>query len=337
MGNTLSKNAKIIIEASCHLKAGETLAILTDRNEFRMACSRALEEAALELGASPVIMDISAFRKASDGIAKADYAKKLSKPIKAAVKTADAVLLLWSSWSSCGYGRLLGEPDASDRVLSGKQRRLELFTQGMDTWNISMEDIVSLWRRTEDLARELATAGEIHITTPAGTDFRCPLGDGAEPVALLGYVPLYGEATLVPAAGAGEGVYVVDSGSWIGENPVRFTVREGRIVAIEGRDKEKVDWLKRRIAASSPPETNIDEIAVVTTHLAESDLHWGKGHRHGTAHIALGNNQDRLRQIHGTLHIDGDMTLPTVEINGTIVMKNGIFQDGAIEMKSGRR
>jgi len=325
--NKLLKNAVIIIETSCQLKPKESILILTDRDKFRMTCAYALEQAALELGALPVIMDISTFRRATEGKPKKDFSVLAIEPIKKAVESADVTLLIWSSWSTCGFGRLVGDPAANDLALSGQWRWFELMTKDMDKWDITKEDVIAVQKRTKWITRKFATATEIYITTPAGTDFKCTLGPKATCIALLYYVPLYAEATIVPAAGSGEGVYVIDGGGI--EKPIHVTVKAGRMIGIGGENAEKVAWIKDLIAKSMPSEANIDEVAIITTHIPENDISWGD-RKYGTAHIALGNSRKDKNQIHGSLHIDGHMKSPSVSIDGIQVMKDGVFIDPAI-------
>jgi hypothetical protein len=321
MGDRLHQNARIVLEASCLAKEKESIVILTDREEFRYACARALEQAALELGAVPVILDITAFRRSS--------ALALG-PIRAALESADIAVLLWSSWSSSGYGRLVGDPDAADTALSAKRRWLELTTPGMDQWDITKEDVLAVRRRTQRLAARLAKAKSIRMTTPAGTDFSCFLDTDTNRMQILGYIPLYAEVATIPPEGSGEGVYVVDGGAETGGEPTRFSVKAGHVESIQG-NPERVAYYQTRISRSDPPVANIDEVSVVTTHLAASDAFWGSGHHHGTVHIALGNNRDRRTQLHGSLHIDGHLLSPTVRVDGQVVMENGVFLDALVK------
>ncbi|MFC1509787.1 hypothetical protein ACFL60_08925 [Candidatus Omnitrophota bacterium] len=80
---------------------------------------------------------------------------------------------------------------------------------------------------------------------------------------------------------------------------------------------------------NKPPADMIDEVGILTTTLLENDrYYWSDGtHHHDRTHIALGNNVRRDIVVDGPKHMDGEVSKPTISIDGLVIMKDGIFQD----------
>jgi hypothetical protein len=329
MENRFLKNARIVLEVSCLAKAGESVLILTDSNERRLACARALEAAAVELGVIPVIMDVSAYSRLMAG--KPRHGPLGVKPIKVAVESADIVIRAGGP----DFTILVGDPDIHDKFLTAQQRRMHLQTKNMETWEITPEDVAAIRRRTMWLLERLRSVKQVRVTSPAGTDFSFGLGPPAKWLPILGIVPLYGEVAITPQQGSESGVYVVDGPTQRGVRPVaetdrtplRIEVKAGRIQDMSG-DAEQIGRLKTFIANGNPPFAVIDEVGIVTTRIEANDAYWGDGtHRHDTLHIALGNNLKRDTMVHGQLHMDGEVLYPTVRLDGQVIVENGVFLD----------
>lgn len=342
------KNARITLEVACLAKPGESLLILTDRNPERMACSRALEAAAVEVGLVPVIMDVSAYgslglhRDQSDSLA-GGMTSLIVKPVKNAVEAADIVIRI--PGMSLYYTSILGDPDADDRFLTAQQRRMQLQSTNMDKWEITAEEVATIRRRTIWLDDRLRSVKKIQVTSPAGTDITVGLKPGSIWYRILGIIPLYGEVSVIPQVGPEtEGVYVVDGSTQRGvrqpketdRTPLRFVVKDGRIQDMSG-DAEQLIRLKKLMADSGTSEVTIDEVGIVTTSIAANDAYWTSGrytngtHSHNTIHIALGNNVRRGEVVHGALHMDGDIRRPTVRLDDQIIIKDGIFVDSVLD------
>jgi leucyl aminopeptidase (aminopeptidase T) len=323
------KNARIVLEVSCLAKPGESVLILTDGDEKRLACARALEAAAVELGAIPVIMDVSAYARLV--AAKPRRVAGVAKPIKAAVESADIVIRAGGP----DFTILVGDPDIHDKFLTAQQRRVHLQTRNMESWEITPEEVAAIRRRTMWLLERLRSVKEVRVTSPAGTDFSFGLGPGAKWLPILGIVPLYGEVAITPQQGSESGVYVVDGPTQrgvrplaeTGRAPLRIKVKGGTIEDMSG-DAEQIGRLKAYIAGGNPPFAVIDEVGIVTTAIEANDAYWGDGtHRHDTLHIALGNNLKRDTLVHGQLHMDGEVRQPTVRLDGQVIVENGVFLD----------
>jgi leucyl aminopeptidase (aminopeptidase T) len=334
MGNWLLENARIVVEVSCRAKPDESVVILTSGKELAgrgWVYARALAAAALALGAVPTIVDIS------DLVSSRLYQRGgVLKPVESAIEAADIVILV----SDLRYSDLLGDPDAHDRALTAEQRRVYLQSNGMEEWQITPGEAAAIRKRTMWLRARLSTSREVHVSSPAGTDFRFGLGEGANWIPILGIVPLYGEVAVIPRQGSSSGVFVVDGPTQMGvrtndeldREPLRVTIEGGRVKAVSG-DTVQVGRLRAFIASGDPAADTIDEIGILTTSIEANDRYWWADgtHHHDCAHIALGNNRRRDVLVHGPRHMDGEVRKPTISVDGLVVVDNGAFLDRVVE------
>jgi aminopeptidase len=346
LNDQLIKNAKTILEISCLGKPGESVLILTDRDPVRMLCSRALEVAALDLGLVPVIMDVTAYGELGIEKARRDplvgvMTSIVVEPVIKAVESADIVIR--SMGMGLYYTTILGDPNADDIFISGKDRRMQLQTLDMDKWNISTEEVAIIRRRTMWLSDKLHSVKKVRVTSAAGTDFSVGLGKGATWYPVLGIIPLYGEVAIIPQLGPDtEGILVVDGSTQRGVRPpaetdrppLRIVAKNGHVQDISG-DPEQVARLKKLITNSNSSEVTIDELGIVTTSIKDNDAFWLDRykcgtHKHNSIHIAPGNNVKRGEVVHGILHMDCDVLRPTVYLDDLVIMRDGLFIDSVI-------
>ncbi|MFC1558721.1 hypothetical protein ACFL40_05140 [candidate division KSB1 bacterium] len=333
----LLRNAKIVLEASCRARQGETLLIIADDKILSIA--PALGLAALELGLIPAVMDIRHYLSSEPY--KNGY---VLESLKEAMHSSDIVIEnLADTWvpNRPSYGRLSGDPDMQDKALSGERRWMILQHKGLADWDVSAEDISVVPKRTKWLLNFLKNAEKGHITSAAGTDFTFGLGKGkAFLVPVLGIIPFYGEVAVMPVMSSTSGIFVIDGptqldvrpSSELEHEPLKVTVEKGRAVDVSG-GKVQLKRMKDYIASGNPPADAIDEVGILTTTLTENDkYYWSDGtHQHDHVHIALGNNVRRDVVVHGPKHMDGEVCKPTISIDGLVIMKNGIFQDSAMQ------
>lgn len=334
----LLRNAKIVLEASCHAKSGQTLLIIADDKILSIAPALAL--AGLELGLIPAVMDIRHY------LASEPYKNGyVLESVKEAMHASDIVIQnLVDTWvpNRPGYGRLTGQPDMHDKSLNGQRRWMILQHKGLGEWDVSAEEISVIPKRTNWLLNLLKKAEKGHITSPGGTDFTFGLQKGkAFLVPVLGIIPFYGEVAVMPVMETTSGIFVIDGptqrdvrpSNELDREPLRVVVEKGRAVDVSG-GAVQLKRLKDYIASGNPPADAIDEVGIVTTTLVENDMYyWSDGtHHHDRAHIALGNNVRRDVVVHGPKHMDGEVCKPTITIDGLVIMKNGIFQDEAMRV-----
>lgn len=145
------------------------------------------------------------------------------------------------------------------------------------------------------------------------------------------YACLYptGEFNVPPVEGSAEGKVVIDlTMHHLGrlQSPVELTVREGRIVTIEGGADA---WtLKRYLekygdenATLFPTEASIgiNRMARLVGCQREDK------NMFGAIHFGLGTNIDVGGSVRSNIHMDGVMLAPTVEIDGEIRIRGGEF------------
>jgi len=336
----LLRNARIIVETACGARPGETVLILTEKTskapyrEELLPYARAMAQACLDLDAHPLILDIGEYVHSSafsEGV--------VLEPLHAAMRAADVVI---NAVDYANFSRLAGESSnaagawKSDKYIQAQQRWFALQSYRMADWNITAEQVADIRRRTDYVLALAQASNSLHIATPAGSDFTVGLGEGALITAFRVLVPLYGEVPIVPKHGTENGVLIVDGTTQKGVRPVdeldrpplRIAVADGVVTDYDG-DPEQVARLRAFIEDGEPRADNIDEVGIVTSTIRENDLYWWEDGTHCTerTHVALGNNADRTGAVHGRSHMDCELCKPTISIDGTVIIKDGVFVD----------
>jgi leucyl aminopeptidase (aminopeptidase T) len=201
---------------------------------------------------------------------------------------------------------------------------------------VTAADIQLIKGRTEVLAQMLTEAETARVTTPAGTDLSVSLA-GRQSLAIhplspiLGGLPYYSEAAIPPLEGTAEGIIVVDIAlvDWncVLRKPVRFTVEKGIAVDVSGA-KNDVARL-RDVFSKYKNSSNIAELGIGTSHIIPLPMLGTRrdAARLGTAHFALGRNDDFGGVTHSEVHWDILMDDVTVELDGKPVIKDGKLTD----------
>jgi leucyl aminopeptidase (aminopeptidase T) len=187
--------------------------------------------------------------------------------------------------------------------------------------------------------REALNAGtEIHITNPAGTDitfdttgrpFSALYGqfdDGATVTVFPG-----GEVNTTPLEDSGNGRIVIDSLMMeIGlvDEPIVWELRDGHVDSISGGKEAR--QLERIIETQGDEFSRyVGELAIGTNYAARSiGSAFEDKEAYGTVHIALGTGVASADgswkpKYQSSLHLDGVMTEPTVEVDGKVVVRDG--------------
>ena len=188
-------------------------------------------------------------------------------------------------------------------------------------------------RLTEKIAAILDAGKMAHVTTPAGSDIRLPIGGiKAKPSTGLvlspgtyGNLPS-GEAFLMPREGEAEGIYVVDGSlagiGLISGEPVRITVEKGMAVKIEGGEQAR--QFDQTVNSLGSGARNLAELGVGTNHMAEIKGTVLEDEKVlGTVHLALGNNISMGGTCNIGFHVDGILLKPTLTIDGEVILKDG--------------
>ncbi len=185
-------------------------------------------------------------------------------------------------------------------------------------------DYAELKRAGEEVAARLTAASTVRITSPAGTDVVLTLdgrtgisddGDLGAPGA-FGNLPA-GEGFISPIETAGDGTIVFDGsigGYGLLEEPLWLTLAAGRIVEAGGG--AAAAWLLSTLDAGGEHGRSIAELGIGTNPAAQltgSILEDEKVK--GTIHLAFGTSAAIGGVNVSTVHIDGMVLRPTVELD----------------------
>ena len=198
----------------------------------------------------------------------------------------------------------------------------------------SAKEVKLIKQRTEKLAEILGKSKTARITTPEGTDLTVSIA-GRPPVPihplspLVAGLPSYAEAAIAPIEGTAEGRVVVDIAfiDWccLLREPMHLTVKKGKVVDIKGYqpEVEKVS----KVLDTYENANNIGELGIGTSHTIPLPVYGIRrdAARIGTAHFALGRNNDIGGNTLSEIHWDMLMNQATVELDAKVVLKAGKF------------
>lgn len=182
------------------------------------------------------------------------------------------------------------------------------------------------------LAARLTEAELCRITAPGGTDVEISLrgregrsDDGdLRAAGAFGNIPA-GEAYIAPFEQEGNGTIVFDCSlaSWgLLDEPLAVVFDGGRAVSIEGGPA--ADWLVETLDAGGANGRVIAEFGIGTNPGATiTGLILEDEKVEGTIHLAFGTNTGIGGANESSVHIDGLVRDPTVELDGHVVMRDG--------------
>jgi leucyl aminopeptidase (aminopeptidase T) len=186
--------------------------------------------------------------------------------------------------------------------------------------------------RSRSVAAILNAGNNVQISSPLGTNLSFSIaGRSGTPDTGLYHTPgdfgnlPAGEAYLAPVEGTAEGTLVVDAsmaGLGVLASPVTFTFSKGKVVAVEGEGAQQLrdNWAAAGKGADCVAELGVgtNDRAIITGKVLEDEKVLG------TVHIALGNNAHFGGTCDVPYHADGVFTKPTLTVDGTIVIENGV-------------
>jgi leucyl aminopeptidase (aminopeptidase T) len=196
-------------------------------------------------------------------------------------------------------------------------------------------DYTELRRLGERIAAELGGASTCRVTSAAGTDIVLSLEGRAAEVddgnlqatGAFGNLPA-GEAYIAPVEGSAEGLVVFDgslAGYGLLDDPVRVKVTGGRAVEADG---EAGRWLLHTLDAGGASGRVLAELGIGTNPAATPSGNILEDEKViGTAHLAFGTNVSFGGANASTVHIDGMLLEPTVELDGRPLVGDGELLD----------
>ncbi|HEY3267552.1 MAG TPA: aminopeptidase [Armatimonadota bacterium] len=310
----LGSAARTLLEKCMGAKAGESVLVVDD--DAGNVISAALIQAATEMALEPMRITMAPRQRSG---------QEPPKSVSRAMQGADIVLMP-TSFSLSHTNARHDACDAGARVGSMPGITVDMFTRTLTA------DYERVAERSETVARIMNAGREARITSALGTDLRLNIAgrEGVPDTGLyhapgaFGNLPA-GEAYLAPVEGKAEGVLVVDAsmaGLGVLPSPVTLTFREGRVVDVSGHgaDQLRANWAAAGEGADCVAELGVgtNDRAVITGRVLEDEKVLG------TVHIAVGNNAHFGGVNNVPYHADGVITKPTLVIDGTTVIENGV-------------
>jgi leucyl aminopeptidase (aminopeptidase T) len=255
---------------------------------------------------------------------RASHAGEPPGPVAAAMCEADVVLApTVQSLSHTAARKASTEAGARIATLPGVTE--EMLARVMSA------DMAELRRRGNAIADALSAGAEARLTCANGSDLRMSLEDRVgipdagelSEGAAWGNLPC-GEGFISPDDRGCEGTLVVDgtiAGVGIPAEPVRMTVKEGRLAEAAGREGAALLELLR---AHGEEGTTIAELGIGTNERAELTGNVLEDEKLlGTAHVAFGASQSMGGRIQVPVHLDCVVMRPVVTVDGTEIVRDG--------------
>lgn len=299
------------------VKAHEEVLIVSDFKRLKIAT--ALYEEALALGAEPMIKLMHP---------RAGHGVEPPRTVARAMAEADVVL--------CPTEKSLTHTDARRHACEKHGSRIatlpmiteEIFIRGL------LADYLDIKKRSEALLKLVNEAKSAHITSPSGTDLTINLSNRFH--ADVGVIPdpgMYsnlpaGEVCGAPVEGTTEGIFVIDQMGEVVNQPTRIEIRSGIAVKIEANASGR--RLKKLLEAAVKRDKNknafdIAEFGIGTNPAARlSGCVLEDEKVLGTVHVAFGDNTSYSGgKTPASVHTDGIMIQPTLELDGKVIMRAG--------------
>jgi len=238
----------------------------------------------------------------------------------------EATVILAPTTYSISHTRARSEATARGaRIATMPGITLEIFRNGVPI------DYGVLERAGEQVAAALSAASTCRVTSPAGTDVVFSLegrtaicDDGnLRAEAAWGNLPA-GEAFIAPIETQGDGTIVFDgalAGYGMLREPLRVTLAGGRATDAEG---EAAQWLLDTLDAGGETGRLIAEVGIGTNPQAALTGNILADEKAvGTAHLAFGTSASIGGTNVSSVHIDGVLLRPTIELDERPLIRDG--------------
>jgi hypothetical protein len=330
MPPTIDKDARMLLREFVKLDEGESFTLLIDQG--RRTEAEAVCRAAQEMGAEPVIVDIS--HQVDCLLAGNEFWVDPPPAVAAAVQNSNVTVAILDET----YGFRL-DHKVRQLISTGDHCSLYKVDLGMGDWGLAAADIIAADEAGKILVSGFAGADVVHITSQRGTDVTLSIRnreclvvptvpERGMPYAIP--IPLWGEYNWAPVEASVEGKVVIDGITeatphlHVVAEPVTWTVVNGRVVDVAG-DVDADDF--RTLFAVDDGASMIGELGVggnprgiVGTETEKALL--------GTVHFGLGQNDEYPGgSILSKVHVDGGVRAATIEVDGKTIMVDGSLVD----------
>ena len=313
----LSNSAKIAVHNCMGVKKGENVLIITD--EPLRKIGQVLWKAAKEIAGEAMLLEI--ISRTSNGEEPppmvAEFMKRFDVIL---IPTSRSMTHTQARRDACKAGaRVATMPgiteDSMKRTLSADYNKIA--------------------ERSLKLIKLLSGTKVATVKTPAGTDITLSIdGRTWEPDTGLYHKPgefgnlPAGEVYIAPLEGTANGVIIVDgamAGVGVVKKPIKLAVKDGFVTKISG-DKSAKD-LEKIIEPFGKPARNIAELGIGTNDRAKIIGNVLEDEKvMGTVHMAIGDNKSMGGNVSVQSHLDGILLKPTLEIDGQVIMKDGMLK-----------
>jgi leucyl aminopeptidase (aminopeptidase T) len=312
------------------VEEGDVVTIITDDEHAAQAA--AVADVVVERGGWPVVMNNET--QVSRGRADVRFPMAPPRNLHQAMVSSDEVIIITNLEWANRFAHVSAVKETC--AANGKIASVE---EGMGSWDLTVEHIKDATQRAKDAMAALEGKTTVRVTTALGTDFTVSIeGRPALEVTpikkrgqMMGPVPLWAEVAFAAVEDYTHGTAVVD-GVMLGiglpgqvKEPIRWTLEQGRCVAIEGGEEAK--RLREAIEGVENADV-VGEFAFGTSEKAPFGSPSEKG-RIGTVHLALGDNHNAYpggKNV-SSLHLDGVFLDATMQIldDGTYILKDGAW------------
>ncbi len=304
------------IPVRLNVKKGESVLILTDTSVEEVVYE-SLAAAVYEVPGIPTILIIPP---------PAAFGHELPEIAAAAILKADTLI------AACCVSAT-----HTDAVRKGLGAGVKYIAMGgvnsdMLTHGAATADYAEVNRITNRFT-EIMTRGErVRVTSTQGTDITFSIkGRKVYPLTGVfhpGTIACFpdGEAACAPVEGTAQGLIAIETSMHhVGrcQSPIRLTVKEGRVVHIEG--KEEAELLRKVLETRGDDNSyNIAEFAIGTNPEARCIGNPQEDKKTlGSIHIAIGDNLTLGGSIYSRTHLDGLILKPVVYIDDKMIIDNG--------------
>jgi len=310
---------KLCVETCMGVKTGENVLIMTDPENIDKA--EALAAVSCMVNANPVILCQASSKK---------FAEEPGEMVFECMKKADVILVSLPFF----YAAQFFHTRARKEALSAGARFAIVWVTP-EIAGITHEEILETRMLSEKFAGLLTQAKKARVSTLKGTDISMSL-EGRTSLMLSslltkpgdsGTIPDFAESAVAPVEGTAEGVVFID-GSMAGlgavKDPIVWRVEKGKVVEMTGQ--QEAQKLKDMLKCADANAVHIAELGIGAVAnrgvLGEPD----DKKMLGTGHIAIGDNRFGGGNIVSDVHLDGVFLNMTLELDGKVVMRDGVLQ-----------
>ena len=308
------KIAEQVLVSCLGVKKDESVLVITD--DTRKEIGEALYQAACDLGCEGLLM-VMKEREVSG--------QEPPKAVAEAMKAADVVIAPTAKSLTHTAARIQAAA-AETRVATMPGITREMFGKGAMT--ADYQEVEKLTARITDMLTRADKAriekdGKVLEISLKGRDGVPSPGVYKEP-GKCGNLPS-GEAYIAPLEDGSEGEMIID-GSMVGigklESPLHMKISGGKLREVTGDKSENLEILLKNETNGTLCELGIgtNEAAILNGIILEDEKVYG------TVHIAFGTNASFGGVNKAECHMDGIILRPTLYLDDTLVIKEGVFQ-----------